>query len=83
MGVRAEAPEAALHVGALSVKARLRTFAFVNISTVPSGVVESVTVLTLAAEHSERVFASTKHAKVVKHLALVYIYGKKASHQKP
>lgn len=70
---RAQAPVTALHVGAFSVQAGLRTFALVDVRAVAAGAVQFVPVVALATEHAERVLALAKHAQVVEHVALINV----------
>lgn len=61
-------------VKALSIEARLRTFALVDVSTVSACSILLITVMAMTPKHSKDVFAGAKHAEVVKHLTFVDIF---------
>lgn len=56
-----------------AVLARLRILAFVDIRAISTGTVQLVSLVALATEHAEYILATTEHAQITEHLALVYI----------
>lgn len=64
----------ALRVYARAVLARLRIFALVDVRAIAPRTVQFVALVALAPEHAEYVLATTEHAQIAEHLALVYVH---------
>lgn len=74
---RALTDVAALRVDTVTVLTSLWIFAFVDIRTVATRLVQRETLVADAAEHAVNVFAFTKHAEVAEHLTFVNVCWKK------
>lgn len=67
---------AALIIDTISVLARLRVLALVDIGTISARLIQCEALIANATEHAVNILAFSKNTEIAEHLALVDIYWK-------